>query len=55
MDVNTPAEYTNQVSKFYLQNSRRDHQKTNFDCQIDKMQGGQEMEENSFASNSFTD
>jgi hypothetical protein len=54
VDVITLNEYTSQVSKFYLQNSRL-HQKTNFDCQIDKMQGGQEMGENSFASNSTTD
>jgi hypothetical protein len=34
--VITLNEYTYQVSKFYLQNSRRYKQKTNFDCQIKK-------------------
>jgi hypothetical protein len=35
VDVITLTEYTNQVSKFYLQNSRYYKQKTNFDCQIE--------------------
>jgi hypothetical protein len=29
-------EYTKQISSLYLQNSRRDQQKNNFDCQIYK-------------------
>jgi hypothetical protein len=38
VDVITLTEMNtqNEFSKFYLQNSRRDHQKINFDCQIDK-------------------
>jgi hypothetical protein len=55
VDVITLTKYTNQVSKFYLQNSARDHKKTDFDCQIDKRRVGLDMGENSFASNSTTD
>jgi hypothetical protein len=55
VDVITLTEYTNQVPSFYLQNSRRYKQITNFDCQIYKKQVGQEKGENLFALNSIKD
>jgi hypothetical protein len=55
VDVITLTEYTKRISSLDLQNSKRDQQKTNFDCQIYKMQGGHQMGGNSFAFNSLTD
>jgi hypothetical protein len=55
VDAITLIEYTHQVSSFHLQNSGRDHQKTNFDCQIFKKVGGGYGNKFSIASNSLTD